>query len=349
MNENEGKEVKLSKILNSALIEIQKLRNLTWTGIPPRLRAETWKILCGYASISKFERNRLIKQQRKSYKSLIKNYYDKMLEFQNAKNQSSLSKSFITKEKETIHQILLDLPRTSPNIPLFHNERVKKVLERVLYIWAIKHPGSGYVQGMNDLLTPLFVVFASDYFTQGIVEDIFSFDGNKINEKIFDEIEADIYFCFDNLMVNLQNNYTHQQPGIHDMSDLLEKIVKRVDLELFQFLESKDIIFLQFSFRWMNCLLLRELKLEIIVRLWDTLFSDDFYKLTTFHVYICAAILCHFSEEIKKMDFQDLMTFLQNLPTQDWGEKEIEEILAQAYILQTLFNHSPHHLKNLGN
>jgi hypothetical protein len=33
-------------------------------------------------------------------------------------------------------------------------------LERVLYVWAIRHPASGYVQGINDLATPFLVVFA---------------------------------------------------------------------------------------------------------------------------------------------------------------------------------------------
>lgn len=36
-------------------------------------------------------------------------------------------------------------------------------LERVLYVWAIRHPASGYVQGINDLATPFFQVFLSAY------------------------------------------------------------------------------------------------------------------------------------------------------------------------------------------
>lgn len=36
-------------------------------------------------------------------------------------------------------------------------------MERVLYTWAIRHPASGYVQGINDLLTPFLVVFLSAY------------------------------------------------------------------------------------------------------------------------------------------------------------------------------------------
>jgi hypothetical protein len=36
-------------------------------------------------------------------------------------------------------------------------------MERVLYIWAIRHPASGYVQGINDLMTPFLVVFLSAF------------------------------------------------------------------------------------------------------------------------------------------------------------------------------------------
>ena len=39
----------------------------------------------------------------------------------------------------------------------------QQIFERILYIWAIRHPASGYVQGINDLVTPFFVVFLSAY------------------------------------------------------------------------------------------------------------------------------------------------------------------------------------------
>ena len=38
-----------------------------------------------------------------------------------------------------------------------------KSLERILYVWAIRHPASGYVQGINDLATPFFQVFLAAY------------------------------------------------------------------------------------------------------------------------------------------------------------------------------------------
>jgi len=42
-----------------------------------------------------------------------------------------------------------------------------QLFERVLYIWAIRHPASGYVQGLNDLITPLFVVLLTEYLEPG--------------------------------------------------------------------------------------------------------------------------------------------------------------------------------------
>jgi hypothetical protein len=76
-------------------------------------------------------------------------------------------------EQETLRQVLVDVPRTAPEISLFRNERIKRALARLLYIWAIRHPASSYVQGINDLATPLFAVFLSDYYNG---EDVL--DGN---------------------------------------------------------------------------------------------------------------------------------------------------------------------------
>ena len=34
---------------------------------------------------------------------------------------------------------------------------------RILFIWAVRHPASAYVQGINDLCAPLLLVFLSEY------------------------------------------------------------------------------------------------------------------------------------------------------------------------------------------
>lgn len=45
-----------------------------------------------------------------------------------------------------------------------------QVFERILFIWAIRHPASGYVQGINDLVTPFFVVFLSEFVSKSHLE-----------------------------------------------------------------------------------------------------------------------------------------------------------------------------------
>ena len=62
-------------------------------------------------------------------------------------------------QRAILHQILIDVPRTAPAAKIFHHTRVQRSLERILYIWALRHPASGYVQGINDLVTPFFFVF----------------------------------------------------------------------------------------------------------------------------------------------------------------------------------------------
>ena len=62
-----------------------------------------------------------------------------------------------------LKQILEDVKRTLPEAQLFRNAIIQGMLERILFIWNIRNPACGYVQGMNDIVTPYLVVFLSDY------------------------------------------------------------------------------------------------------------------------------------------------------------------------------------------
>jgi hypothetical protein len=64
-----------------------------------------------------------------------------------------------------------------------------------------------------------------------------------------------------------------------------------------------------------------------------------------FHLYVCAAFLVKWSEQLIKMDFQEVMMFLQALPTRDWTFKDIELLLSEAFIWHSLFRGSSAHLK----
>ena len=124
----------------------------------------------------------------------------------------------------------------------------------------------------------------------------------------------------------------------------LEDLIQRIDEELHTHLVSHDVSYLQFSFRWMNNLLMRELPVKASIRLWDTYLSQV-NGFSHFHLYVCAAFLHHWkSELVKKTDFHTLLMFLQNLPTAKWADGEINLLVAEAYRLSYLFADAPSHL-----
>lgn len=108
-------------------------------------------------------------------------------------------------------------------------------------------------------------------------------------------------------------------------------------------LESQGIEFIQFSFRWWNCLLMRELSIKNIIRMWDTYMAEGTEGFSDFHLYVCAAFLVKWSEVMRRMEFQDIMMFLQSLPTGNWGDKEVELLLSEAFMWKSLFAGSPAH------
>lgn len=55
----------------------------------------------------------------------------------------------------------------NPQIALFQQKIVQELFERILFIWSIRHPASGYVQGINDLVTPFFIVFLQEVLEPG--------------------------------------------------------------------------------------------------------------------------------------------------------------------------------------
>ena len=61
-------------------------------------------------------------------------------------------------------------------------------------------------------------------------------------------------------------------------------------------------------------------------------------------MYICAALLIRFSPVLKSLPFQELVQFLQKLPTRDWTTRHVEELLSQAFVYKSLFDNSSAHL-----
>uniref|UniRef100_A0A3Q2Y4N6 TBC1 domain family member 22B n=1 Tax=Hippocampus comes TaxID=109280 RepID=A0A3Q2Y4N6_HIPCM len=317
---------KFKQLLASANTDLEELRKHSWSGIPREVRPITWRLLSGYLPANKERRELVLKRKREEYFGFIVQYY-----------HSRTDEHY----KDTYRQIHIDIPRTNPLIPLFQQPVVQEVFERILFIWAIRHPASGYVQGINDLVTPFFVVFLSEF----VMEDMENFEVAALSLDIQRNIEADSFWCMSKLLDGIQDNYTFAQPGIQNKVKALEELVSRIDEDIHNHFKKYEVEYLQFAFRWMNNLLMRELPLRCTIRLWDT-YQAEAEGFSHFHLYVCAAFLIEWRKEILSMvDFQGLLILLQNLPTIHWGNEEVGLLLAEAYRLKYMFADAPSHYK----
>lgn len=331
INTDEDCESKLERFeaLLSNSPTMGELCQLSWSGIPVKVRAITWRLLSGYLPVNLERRQGVLERKRQDYWSLVRQYYD-----------TELDEAY----QDTYHQIHIDVPRMNPFIPLFQQKIVQKMFERILFIWAIRHPASGYVQGINDLVTPFYIVFLQEFLPDN--QPFETFIVNTLTEDQRNIIEADSFWCLSKFLDGIQENYVFAQTGIQKKVNQLKELIQRVDNILHRHLVHHKVDYLQFSFRWLNNLLTRELPLRCTIRLWDTYLAEsDSFSL--FQLYVCAAFLLHWRERLLfETDFQGLMILLQNLPTHSWTGSEISLLVAEAYRLKVMFADAPNHLQN---
>ncbi|KAF9070082.1 rab-GTPase-TBC domain-containing protein [Rhodocollybia butyracea] len=310
--------------LSSQDVNIAELRKLAWAGIPSELRPMAWQLLLGYLPLTKPLRAATLARKRGEYTSLVEVAF--------ARDREGL-------DQQIWHQIEIDVPRTRPGVNLWMYGATQRSLERILYVWAIRHPASGYVQGINDLVTPFFQVFLSAY----IDSDPEDFDPSLLPKQVLDAIEADSFWCLSRLLDGIQDNYIFAQPGIQRSVRRMADLVARIDAPLSSHLESQNVEFMQFAFRWMNCLLMREISVQNTIRMWDTYLAEGPDAFSQFHLYVCSAFLVRWSEKLREMDFQGIIMFLQSLPTQGWGDHEVEMLLSEAFVLNSIWHNAQSH------
>ncbi|BCR92352.1 GTPase-activating protein GYP1 [Aspergillus chevalieri] len=335
---------KFKRLLQTSTVPLTELRNLAWSGVPEEVRAMTWQLLLSYLPTNSERRVSTLERKRKEYLDGVRQAFERGAAAA-ANPPPSTTGRGRGLDEAIWHQISIDVPRTSPHIPLYGYEATQRSLERILYVWAIRHPASGYVQGINDLVTPFFQVFLGIYVTDLNVEE--GMDPGQLPRSVLDAVEADSFWCLTKLLDGIQDNYIYAQPGIHRQVRALRDLTTRIDSGLAKHLENEGVEFMQFSFRWMNCLLMREMSVQNTIRMWDTYLAEE-QGFSRFHIYVCAAFLVKWSDQLMKMDFQEIMMFLQALPTKNWTDKDIELLLSEAFIWQSLFQDSRAHLRPTG-
>ena len=195
---------------------------------------------------------------------------------------------------------------------------------------------------MTDLISPFYIAFLSAHIPIKILlsetlEAECTEAMENLSPEVLAEVEADAFWGFNAIVGSIQDHFTDGQAGIQRKLAALGDLLHTVDPALNDHLKESNLSLLEFAFKWINCLLVRELPLPMIMRLWDAYMSEGTDQYSTLHVYVCLAILKRYSPELLKMDFCDMMQMLLSPPTTEYTEDDVSELLSSAYQLQQLF------------
>ena len=179
-----------------------------------------------------------------------------------------------------------------------------QIMIRILCVYARLNKGVEYVQGMNELLAPIYYVFAIDDSDNAIYA------------------EADAFFCFMNLMSYLADRFIpeadHTQFGILACVNEYDNLLQRVDNELWEHFRGQDLDSRFYAFRWLMLLMAMEFELPEVLRLWDSFLSDE--NRFEFVTYFAVAMVEHKRDELLKGSFASNLQLLQKYPLYDLYE-----------------------------
>uniref|UniRef100_A0A6M2EXL2 Rab-GAP TBC domain-containing protein n=1 Tax=Populus davidiana TaxID=266767 RepID=A0A6M2EXL2_9ROSI len=219
--------------------------------------------------------------------------------------KSSIWNKFF-QDSEIIEQIDRDVKRTHPDMHFFCGDSSfaksnQEALRNILIVFAKLNPGIRYVQGMNEILAPLFYVFKNDP-----------------DEEMEACAEADTFFCFVELLSGFRDLFCQQLDnsvvGIRSTIARLSRLLKEHDEELWRHLEVTTKVNPQFfSFRWITLLLTQEFNFADSIHIWDTLLSDPEGPQETL-LRVCCAMLILVRRRLLAGDFTSILKLLQNYP-----------------------------------
>jgi hypothetical protein len=67
---------KFNRLLGEQVVDLDALRELSWSGIPPALRPTCWRLLLGYLPPNRERREQILARKRREYRDMVPDYYD---------------------------------------------------------------------------------------------------------------------------------------------------------------------------------------------------------------------------------------------------------------------------------
>jgi len=320
----------LEKCLRQQVCSRTKLREIVADGFVPdqplSVRYEVWSLLLGVVPENKKERAKEREKKRKIYEEYAFEFA-KFLRTPDVsvevlyRNEQTVSVKLKVKEKmkredkdlDVLEQIERDVERLHPSLHFFNDEGEnidKKRLDmtEALFIFAKTNKGYSYVQGMHELLAPLYFVCY-----------------NHPNELIARDCKSDSFWMFVELISELRDAYCKEldrtDQGInHLLSEHDSLLRKRCPLVAAKLIDELNVKPQFYAFRWCVLMFAGEFDFPSVLRTFDFLVSwprgkrDALLRMMSAMVH--STII---SDKImdEETDFAIAMKTLQNYPSCD--------------------------------
>ncbi|KAJ1802425.1 GTPase activating protein, partial [Coemansia sp. RSA 2598] len=144
----------------------------------------------------------------------------------------------------------------------------------------------GYVQGMSDLLAPIYSVYQDEPTT---------------------------FWAFAAFMKRMRSHFLRDQSGMQDELSTMAQLVEIANPRLYRHLEKCDASNMFSCYRWLLIWFKREFSFEDVLRLWEVLWTD--YLTDRFVLFVALAILQRHADVI--MDHlqspEEILKYVQDL------------------------------------
>ncbi|KAI6232542.1 TBC1 domain family member 13 [Aphelenchoides besseyi] len=204
-----------------------------------------------------------------------------------------------------------------------------QVVERILYVYAKMNPGIKYVQGMNEIIGPIYYVLGSDpdhEWAKFAEPDAFYCFQNLCSEVRLSEekrCNTSTFKIKDNFMKELDSSNC----GIESTLTTFYQRFALTDPQLYDHMAKLSIKPQFYAFRWLSLLLSQEFSLPDTIFLWDTILAS--YNRIEMTEFICLAMLVNIRDELFAGDFAEDVRLLQHYPVVD-----VSNLVSKAWELK---------------
>ena len=237
------------------------------------------------------------------------NFFTSVVNKKNKISNEELNKIIAHKRNCTYQDYKLVYTKGRDKKQIFENETHSDVIERIIYIYSKLNKQVGYVQGMNELIAPIYYCFSID------------------NTVSLENVEADTFWCFTFMMKDIKKLFLKENDnlkgGILDRVFTLDLIVSHLQKDIYKILNKNNVNIFHFAFSWINVFFCQEFVMPDLIRLWDIIFSEQ--DRFGFIYFFSMAILQIKKKKIEKKEFSSIISEIRNLENEN-----IEELIELA-------------------